>query len=71
VSKLQDQLKAKLFEKKGKENQQPSETGLVADAKIIPSNEVKFSKMSGESDLNLMIIKSREEIFQRISQENQ
>mmetsp|Transcript_3928 Transcript_3928/g.5939 ORF Transcript_3928/g.5939 Transcript_3928/m.5939 type:complete len:111 (-) Transcript_3928:23-355(-) len=44
---------------------------MTATAKIIPSNEVKFSRLSGEADLNNMIAKSREELQARITQENQ
>jgi hypothetical protein len=36
-------------------------------ARIIPSNEVKFSKMSGESDMSLMIAKSQEEMYKKIT----
>ena len=43
---------------------------MTSVARIIPSNEVKFSKMSGDSDLNLMIAKSQEEIHKKITQEN-
>ena len=43
--------------KAGKENTQPNGDGIIQTAKILPSNEVKFSKMSGESDLDLMINK--------------
>ena len=43
---------------------------MQASAKIVPSNEVKFSRLSGEADLNNMIAKSREEIQQRITSEN-
>ena len=42
---------------KGKENVGPN-NGLNATARIQPSNEVKFSKMSGNEDMNLMIAKS-------------
>ena len=43
---------------------------MQAAAKILPSNEVKFARMSGEADLNLMISKSREEVTARLTQEN-
>ena len=43
---------------------------MQAAARILPSNEVKFSKMSGEADLNLMVSKNREEVLERITQEN-
>lgn len=61
---MQEQLKAKMFDTKkaGKENAQPNGDGIVQTAKILPSNEVKFSKMSGESDLDLMINKQNQEI---------
>ena len=36
----------------------------------MPSNEVKFSKMSGNDDMNLMISKSQEEIYKKITSEN-
>ena len=62
VSKLNEQLKAKLFEKGGKENAKPNgaqtKDGFNAMGKILPSNEVVFSKMSAESDMHLMISKS-------------
>lgn len=77
ISKLQDQLKAKLFDNKkpiltgaAKENSHPNADGFQSISKILPSNEVKFSKMSGESDLNLMISRSREELYEQITQEN-
>jgi len=54
----------------GKENAQPNIEGMQAVARILPSNEVKFSKMSGEADMNLMISKNREEVLERITQEN-
>jgi hypothetical protein len=68
MSQLRDQLKQKLESKKGagKENEGPN-MGMQTTAKIIPSNDVKFSKMSGDSDLNLMISKSREEIQHKIT----
>ena len=43
---------------------------MQAAGRILPSNEVKFSKMSGEADLNLMVSKNREEVLERITQEN-
>lgn len=63
MSQLREQLKQKLDSRKGagKENEGPN-VGIQTSAKIVPSNDVKFSKMSGDSDLNLMISKSREEI---------
>jgi hypothetical protein len=70
LTKLQEQLKAKLFEIKkkntvgGKENAQPDQLGefIQASAKILASNEVKFCRTAAESDLNLMITKSREDL---------
>jgi len=44
--------------------------GLQSHARIVPSNEVKFSKMSGDNDMNLMINKSMEEINRKLQQEN-
>ena len=58
---------------KGKENIKPGQTasnGFESQGKILPSNEVVFSKMSAESDMHLMISKSQEEAYKRISQEN-
>lgn len=48
---------AKKGDKSNKENQ-GVQGNFVATSKIIPSNEIKFSKMSGEADMNLMISKS-------------
>jgi len=71
-------LKAKLYDKQpaakggatGKENVQPNGEGMKTSGKILPSNEVVFSKMSGESDMHLMISRSQEEAYKRITQEN-
>lgn len=73
IAKLQDQIKNKLFDtKKGgnKENQggEPGQS-ISTHAKILPSNDVKFSKMSSEGDMSLMISKSQEEIYKQQSQE--
>ena len=43
---------------------------MQQSAKILASNEVPFSKMSGESDMHLMISKSQEEAYRRITSEN-
>lgn len=71
ISKLNEQLKAKLIEKSGKENKQPNYDGVNTHSKIIPSNEVTFTKLSAESDMHLMISKSQEEAYKRVSSENQ
>ena len=74
ISKLNEQLKAKLVEKSGgKENSKPSQhtDGMITNSKIIPSNEVTFTKLSAESDMHLMISKSQEESYKRVSLENQ
>ena len=57
----------------GKENAKPNQNqdGLTAHSKIIPSNEVVFTKLSAESDMHLMISKSQEESYKRVSLENQ
>ena len=69
-------MRGKLFDKKGgagiagKENNEPNLTGFASHSKIIASNEVVFSKLSGESDMHLMISKSQEDSYKRISTEN-
>lgn len=76
VSKLQDQIKAKLYEKRGaggnKENDgaAANNVGLSATGKIVASNEVVFTKMSSENDMHLMISKSQEDAYRRINSEN-
>jgi hypothetical protein len=42
---------------------------LESLAPVIPG-EIKFSKVSGESDFNLMMAKSQEEIYKNLSEEN-
>lgn len=37
---------------------------------MVKEGEIKFSKIGGESDFNLMIAKSQEEIYKRLSEEN-
>lgn len=57
----------------GKENKAPNGAagdGFQSQGKILPSNEVVFSKMSAESDMHLMISKSNEEVYKRITTEN-
>lgn len=62
VSKLQDQIKAKLFDKRAANNKEndggAANTGMSTTGKIVASNEVVFSKMSSENDMHLMISKS-------------
>lgn len=81
VQKLQDQIKTKLFDTKsakteapkGKENAKPDSVNMpqmTAHSKITPSNEVKFSKMSADSDMSLMISKSMEEMNKKLTAEN-
>lgn len=43
---------------------------MQTHGRIIPSNEVKFSKMSGDNDMSLMIQRSHEEMYKKIQQEN-
>ena len=43
---------------------------MQTHARIIPSNEVKFSKMSGDNDMSLMIQKSHEELYLKVQSEN-
>jgi hypothetical protein len=68
-------MKAKLFDNKkpvanaNKENQSNAQN-ITTHGRIIPSNEVKFSKMSGDNDMSLMIQKSHEEMYKKIQQEN-
>jgi hypothetical protein len=62
ISKLLEQLKQKVFDKKATQ-------GLDQSDRILASNEVRFS--NPENDLNQMITKSREEIHIKISHENQ
>ena len=72
-------MKAKLFDnKKGaqpaagsanKENMGNTQN-IQTQGRILPSNEVKFSKMSGENDLSLMIQKSHEDMYRKIQVEN-
>ena len=71
IAKLQDQLKQKLFDQKGagKENMNNNLHGISQPAKIIASNDVKFSKMSADTDLNLMNSKSHEEMNKRLTEE--
>ena len=36
----------------------------------LPNNEIKFSRIGGDSDFNLMIAKNQEEIQRKLSDEN-
>lgn len=69
LTKIQDQLKAKLYDKKaGKENLQPNEgqMGIQTLSRIQPSNDVIFSKLSAENEMHLMICKSLEESYKKV-----
>lgn len=73
ITKLQEQMKAKLFDAKkpqGAANKENQTTNIQTHGRIIPSNEVKFSKMSGDNDMSLMIQRSHEEMYKKIQQEN-
>ena len=50
-------MKAKLFEKNTNSGQNKENVGafMNTDCRILPSNEVKFSKLSADADVNLMI----------------
>lgn len=74
ITKLQDQIKAKLFDTKKMPSSNKENNGslfnMQASARIIPSNEVKFSKMSSDADMSLMIQKSHEELYKKVQSEN-
>ena len=53
-NKLQDQLKLKLFEKAGKQQV----TGSMETLAPAMASDIKFSKIGGDGDFNLMITKS-------------
>lgn len=60
-------MRLKLFEKSNKL------AGSIDQKENIPlpNGEIKFSRLGGDSDFNLMIAKNQEEIQRRLSDENQ
>ena len=55
---------------RGKENMPANSMGMELTSKILPSNEVVFTKNSHEQEFHLMVAKEREQMYHSAVEEN-
>ena len=70
IAKLQESVKQRVFAQQNPAQQKIGSQQSDFYVPVQPNGEFKFSKISGDQDFHLMISKDQEDVYRRVTEEN-